>query len=395
MSKATLDKKYTPESVLYLALELGNTSWNLGFSIGLGRNPRQRKMVARDLDELRHEIGLAKKRFGLPAGTVVKSCYEAGRDGFWIHRALEAMGVENQVVDSASIEVNRRARRAKTDNLDVVKLLSMLIRYHNGEESVWSVVRVPTEEEEDQRHLHRQMLGLKTDRTRHINRLKSLLVSQGIRLGVGVCFSQDLQRVRLWDGTTIPPGLMCRLEGEYASLGFVQQRIRELEKKRQEELRHSDTEAIKQVRQLMRLRGIGVNGAWLFVMEFFAWRRFHNRREVGALTGLTPTPYQSGAQARERGISKSGNRHIRAMAIEIAWSWLRYQPNSELFIWYYGRYAKDGKRQRKIGIVALARKLLIAIWHYLETGLDKSDNIGGVWRSPRRGHCTNQLSTIC
>ena len=368
MNKATLNRDYTPENNLYLSLELSNTIWHLGFSTGLGQNPRQRKMKAGDLDELSFEIGQAKKRFGLPAETVVKSCYEAGRDGFWIHRALETIGVENQIVDSASIEVNRRAKRAKTDNLDVVKLLSMLIRYHNGEQSVWRVVRVPTEEEEDERHLHRQLLSLKTDRTRYINRLKSLLVTQGLRMGVGQHFLQDLAKARRWDGSPIPPGLMARLEQEYASLDFVQQQIRELEIERRARLRHADTHALQQVRALMKLRGIGINSAWLFVMEFFAWRQFRNRREIGALAGLTPTPYQSGDQAVERGISKSGNRYIRAMAIEIAWSWLRHQPDSELSTWFHQRYAENGKRQRKIGIVAVARKLLIAMWRYLETG---------------------------
>jgi len=368
MSKATLDKNYTPENILYLSLELSNTLWHLGFSTGLGQNPRQRKIKAGDLDELAFEIRQAKKRFRLPANAVVKSCYEAGRDGFWIHRALETIGVENQVVDSASIEVNRRARRAKTDNLDVVKLLSMLIRYHNGEQSVWRVLRIPTEEEEDDRHLHRQLLGLKVDRTRHTNRLKSLLVTQGIRMRVKSSFPRDLAETRRWDSSPVPPGLMARLGQEYTSLDFVQKQIRKLELERRERLRHADTHALRQVRELMKLRGIGINGAWLFVMEFFAWRQFRNRREVGALAGLTPTPYQSGNQAVERGISKTGNRYVRAMAIEIAWSWLRYQPDSDLAIWYHQRYAENGKRQRKIGIVALARKLLIALWRYLETG---------------------------
>lgn len=368
MNGATLEEKYTPEGVLYLALELGNTTWNLGFSPGLGQTARRRKVEARDMVALRHEIGLAKRRFGLPAAAVVRSCYEAGRDGFWLHRCLVATGVANEVVDSASIEVNRRARRAKTDNLDVGKLLTMLMRYHNGERSVWSVIRVPSVEEEDQRHLHRQLMGLKTSRTRHINRLKGLLAGQGVLMPVTVSFLAQLKQVRLWDGSPIPPGLMCRLEREYANLHFVDQQIRELEAERREILRCSQTKAAQQVRQAMQLCGIGENSAWLFVMEFFAWRQFRNRRQVGAVAGLTPTPYQSGGQAREQGISKSGNRLIRAMAIEIAWSWLRHQPESELSTWYKDRYAAGGKGQRKTGIVALARKLLVALWRYLETG---------------------------
>jgi len=368
MSEATPENEYTPKPVLYLALELSNTWWDLGFSTGLGQDARRRKVEARDLVALQQEMQLAKRRFGLPLDAVVKSCYEAGRDGFWLHRCLVAVGIENKVVDSASIEVNRRARRAKTDNLDVGKLLSMLMRYHNGEPNVWSVIRVPSVEEEDQRHLHRQLLSLKADRTRHINRLKGLLASQGVLLSVGAHFLEDLKRVRLWDGSPIPSGLMSRLEREYAHLRFVEQHIREQEAERREIIRQSEMRAVKQVRDLMSLCGIGENSAWLFVMEFFAWRQFRNRREVGALAGLTPTPYQSGGQARERGISKSGNRLIRTMAIEIAWSWLRYQPHSELARWYRDRYADGGKRQRKVGIVALSRKLLVALWRYLETG---------------------------
>lgn len=368
MNAATLGEEYTPERELYLALELGNSKWDLGFSTGLGQDARRRKVEARDLVALRHEIQLAKRRFGLPAGAVVRSCYEAGRDGFWLHRCLVASGMANEVVDSASIEVNRRARRAKTDSLDVGKLLTMLIRYHNGERSVWSVIRVPSVEEEDQRHLHRQLMALKTSRTRHINRLKGLLASQGVLLPVVASFVAQVKQVRLWDGSPIPPGLMSRLVREYANLRFVDQQLRELEAERREIIRRSETRAAQQVRQAMQLCGIGENSAWLFVMEFFAWRQFRNRREVGALAGLAPTPYQSGGQAREQGISKSGNRLMRAMAIEIAWSWLRHQPASELSTWYKDRYAGGGKGQRKIGIVALARKLLVALWRYLEMG---------------------------
>lgn len=368
MKEATHDQEYTPKKVLYLALELGNTSWNLGFSTGIGQNPRQRKVTARDVAALRYEIRLAKQTLHLPANTPVKSCYEAGRDGFWLHRCLLADGIDNQVVDSSSIEVKRRARRTKTDGLDVVKLLTMLIRYHNGEPTVWSVTQAPTVEQEDQRHLHRQLSDLKTDRTRHINRLKGLLASQGVILPVGNDFLEKVKSARLWDGSPIPPGLMARLERDYRSLIFIEGQIDELKAERRELIRRSDAPAVEQVRQLMTLRGIGENSAWVFVMEFFAWRHFHNRREVGALAGLAPTLYQSGDLARERGISKAGNRLIRAMAIEIAWSWLRFQPQSDLSVWYKERYGQGAKRQRKVGIVAVARKLLIVLWRYLNFG---------------------------
>jgi transposase len=355
-------------STLYLAFELGNTEWKLGFTIGLGQNPRQRTIKAGDLIGLEREIGRAKKRFGLPDEARVLSCYEAGRDGFWLHRYLDSQAVENLVVDSASIEVNRRAKRAKTDRLDVRKLATMLIRYDSGEDKVWSVVHVPSVEAEDSRHLHRQLKSFKADRTRHTNRLKGLLVGQGVRIPVGGDFLERVERVRLWDGTSLPPGLRARLEREYVCFQFVDQQVKLLEAERRELLRTSTEANVEQVRQLLRLRGIGENSAWLFVMEFFSWRAFRTRRQVGGLAGLTPTPYQSSEQSREQGIDKAGNSPVRSLAIEIAWGWLRHQPESELTLWYQKRFGHGSKRLRKIGIVALARKLLIALWRYLEYG---------------------------
>jgi transposase len=329
---------------LYLVFELGNKQWKLGFTIGLGQRPRERTIAAGDLVAFQEEIRLAKKRFELPQTARVMSCYEAGRDGFWLHRYLLSKDIENLVVDSASIEVNRRAKRAKTDRLDVAKLLTMLIRYDYGEKKVWSVVHVPSPGAEDKRHLHRQLATRKVDRTRHINRIKGLLVGQGVRLPVSADFLERLDKVRLWDGSALPKGLRSRLEREYACLQFVGPQIKELEAGRTEAIRTSDDPSVEKVRRLMRLRGIGDNSAWLFVMEFFGWRDFRNRRQVGGLSGLTPTPYQSGDESQEQGIDKSGNCPIRAMAIEIAWGWLRYQPQSELSLWYQRRFGHGSKR---------------------------------------------------
>lgn len=361
-------EKIVSHPTLYLAFELGQKQWKLGFSIGLGQRPRERGMAAGDQQVLRKEIQLAKQRFDLPEDARVLSCYEAGRDGFWLHHYLHTQGIENLVVDSASIAVSRRAKQVKTDHLDVGKLLTMLIRYASGEKKVWSVVHVPDIAAEDKRHLHRELATLKKDRTRYINRLKGLLAGQGLRLAVRGDFLTQLAQVRLWNGSALPAGLHARLAREYAGLQFVEQQIQELEKERQELLRHSEDPSVAQVRQLMRLRGIGINSAWLYVMEFFGWRQFRNRREVGALAGLTATPYQSGDLSREQGISKAGVASVRWMAIEIAWDWLQYQPESELSRWYQRRFGEGSKRVRKIGIVALARKLLIALWRYLETG---------------------------
>jgi transposase len=368
--KTTRKQNDTPVSTkLYLALELSQAEWKLGFTIGLGQAPRLKNIKARNLESLKREIEQAKIRFGLVKEVAVLSCYEAGRDGFWLHRYLETSGIKNLVVDSASIEVNRRYRRVKTDRLDVGKLLNMLVRYHQGEAKVWSVVHVPSVAEEDRRQLHRELLALKREQTHHINRMKGVLASQGVVLEVKTDFVEQLKAVRLWDDSPVPSGLQTLLVREYERLQFGRAQIHQIEEVRKETLSTSQEPAIEQVRRLLRLKGIGVNSAWVYVMEFFAWRGFRNRRELGSLSGLTPTPYESGQSSRERGISKAGNRPVRAMAIEIAWSWLRNQPDSQLSRWYRQRFAKGGSRIRRIGIVALARKLLIALWRYLEDGL--------------------------
>jgi transposase len=355
-------------STLYLAFELGRHHWKLGFTTGMGQRPRERTIAAGDLDALETELERARRRFGLPAEAEVLTCYEAGRDGFWLHRFLEAAGHRSHVVDSSSIEVDRRARRAKTDALDLGALLRLLIRYDAGEHRVWRIVRVPSPEAEDARHLHRELMTLKRDRVRVTNRMKGLLATQGLNLPLDADFPDAVDAAVLWDGLPLLEGLAGRVKREWRRHRFLTHEIRGLEKRRRRLLRESDDPAVEKVRQLLALRGIGANSAWLYVMEFFGWRRFRNRREVGSLAGLAPTPHQSGSSHREQGIQKAGNRHIRALAIEIAWSWLRYQPRSELTKWYNERFGAAGRRMRKVGIVALARKLLIALWRYLETG---------------------------
>jgi transposase len=212
------------------------------------------------------------------------------------------------------------------------------------------------------------LLTAKRDRTRVTNRMKGLLAHQGVVLAVSASFLAELAVVELWDGTALPPGLRARLEREWARVELLTAQIRQLEGERAEALRSDPAPAVELVRRLLRLRGIGVNSAWLYVMEFFGWRQFQNRREVGGLAGLTPPPYQSGELSRELGIAKAGNRYIRAMAMEIAWGWLRLQPESALSRWYQERFGQGSSRLRRIGIVALARRLLVELWRYLETG---------------------------
>lgn len=369
MSTTTTTRTNDRTATLYLAFELGNGKWRLGFTTGLEQKPRERTIPARDVDALLREIARAKERFGLAAGARVVSCYEAGRDGFWLHRYLAAQGVENRVVDSSSIEVNRRQRRAKTDRLDVGKLLRLLLRYEAGERTAWSVVRVPADAEEDARQLHRELLTAKRDRTRVTNRIRGLLASQGLSVALTKDLPKQLERMRRWDGSGLPQSLRRRLDREWAKARFFTEQIQALDRERRQLLREASDPALKKVMQLVHLKGVGINGAWLQTMELYGWRDFRNGKQIGSLAGLTPTPHHSGDLRRELGIDKGGNKRVRWMAIELAWAWLRFQPQSALSQWYEQRFAHGGPRMRKVGIVALARKLLIALWRYLETGV--------------------------
>jgi transposase len=355
--------------VLYVAFELGETEWKLAFSTGLAQRPRVRVVKARDLAKVTAELAAARRRFGLPADAPGVSCYEAGRDGFWLHRALVAAGITNRVVDAASIEVNRRARRAKADRLDAEKLVLMLIRAEQGDPRVWHVVHVLDDGDEDARQLQRELRATIEDRTRLTNRIGSLLATQGVTLRLTGDVPAALRGVRRWDGTPLPPALVARLEREWAMVEGLTARLAALKKCRHQEITAGTDAASEQMRQLVELRGIGDAFATTLVREAFGSRTFHNRREVGAIAGLTPTPYQSGGTHHEQGISKAGNRYLRHMAVELAWFWLRYQPCSELSQWYQRRFAGRGKAAQQIGIVALARKLLIALWRYVTVGV--------------------------
>jgi transposase len=369
MNEAETVRRDEDNRVLFLALELGRREWKLGFATGMGRRPRERVITAGNVEGLGDEIRRARRRFGLREEAEVVSCYEAGRDGFWIHRFLESIGVASHVVDSASIEVKRRKRRRKTDRLDLGALLRLLMRYWGGERKVWSVIRVPSLEAEDARHLHRDLQTLKGDRTRVTNRIKAHLATQGVlEVELKAGFEEFVEELVLWNGLPLGNQLKARLKREWAKVEWLTRQIREVEAERRALLKTSDDPAVEMVRQLCALRGIGINSAWLYVMEFFGWREFRNRRQVGGLAGLAPTPNQSGESNQERGIDKAGNRHVRRMAIEIAWGWLRFQPESALAQWYQEKYGQGSSRMRRIGIVALARKLLVELWRYLETG---------------------------
>lgn len=367
MKAALQIRVYTGEPVLYMAMELADKTWKLQFSDGSRK--RSKSVEALNRFEVLEAIGTAKAKLKLSADCRVISCYEAGREGFSLARWLESVGVENLVVDASAIEVNRKAKRAKTDRVDVEQLMRQLQRYVGGEMGALSVVRVPTDEAEDWRHLHREREALVVERGRHRVRIQCLLRTQGLRVEAKAGFLEQLSGLRRWDGSPVPPELMAQLEREWARHELVNAQIKELEREQRERVRQAGGDgALAMVSRLMRLKAVGWHSAWVLVMEFFAWRGFSNRRELAALAGLTPTPYHSGQSEREQGISKAGNRRIRRLMVELAWMWLRHQPDSALSCWFGQRFGGGGKRLRRIGIVAMARKLLIALWRYLMHG---------------------------
>ena len=361
MTTATQNHDTQNYGVLYLAFELGDRSWKLAFTVGLGQAPRVRSVPAGSLALVRQEIDAAKRRFGLSAETPVVSCYEAGRDGFWIHRALAEMSIRNVVVDSSSIEVNRRQRRAKSDNLDAQKLVEMLVRYEAGERRVWRVVQVPTPQQEDERHLHREIESLQHEQRQLANRMAGLLTTMGVRQKIDTRFGRRLPYLRQYDGTPLPAGLIARLQSEFERWELVHRQLlaaeRELRRRAAAEAQDSQP-----MQLLLSLRGIGPKGAWLLLREGLVWRQFRDRRQVASMAGLVPTPYGSGTSQREQGISKAGNARVRTLLVELAWGWLNYQPDSALTQWFVRRFASGNGRSRKVGIVALARKLLVALW---------------------------------
>src|SRR5881409_3078444 len=334
---------------LYMSLELGDKKWMLTLTDGR-RGPSRYGVDAGDTAVVVDCIRKAKERCGLAAEAKV-------------HSWLLEQGIDNIVVDSASIEVNRHARRAKTDRLDGDKLLAMLLRHRTGER-VWSVLHEPSAEDEDARRTHRELARLTQERTAHTNRIGSLLVLHNLRPRL-IIGGRDWARWWERHGEQVPPVLRAEIERESARLALVRQQVKALEAARRQELA-----AGKQplVAQLMQLRAIGAKGAWVLVKELFGWRRFANRRELAGFLGLAPTPYSSGDSQIEQGISKAGNRRARALLVELAWGGLRLQPGSALSQWFYRRFAGGGKRMRRVGIVALARRLAIALWRYLEHG---------------------------
>lgn len=353
------------EPVLYVAFELGKNQWKLALTSGFGVAAMVRTVSGGDWRAVDHAVGIARRRFGLPVATAIVSCHEAGRDGFWIHRALVARGMANRVVDSSSIDVKRRRRRMKTDRIDALKLVHMLVRACAGEADVWSEVRVPTLAAEAARHVSRERTALTHERTRLVNQVRSWLATMGATLP-----KQQPEgwwtRVRDWAGEALPPPLQQRLARVHARLRLLAEQIATLETAQRQAV--VTAPAASAEARLVQLKGIATTGAAVLVDEGLVWRAFRNRRQVGGLLGFAPLKYESGELSRDQGISRAGNDRLQATMVQLAWSWVHWQPHSALTQWYVTRFGK-GKRARKIGIVALARKLLIALWRWATAGI--------------------------
>ena len=353
------------EPTLYVAFELGKKDWKLAMTSGFGVDPWLRTVAAGDLRAVEGALRQGRLRLGLPAHAPVMSCYEAGRDGFWIHRALTHMGIRNRVVDSASIEVNRRARRAKTDRLDALKLVRMLVRVCYGERRVWSEVRVPTVAEEAARQVSRERTALTQEQTRRINQMRGWLATWGCALPrhrQGGWWTA----VRDWAGAPLPIEVQTRLARAEARGAVVERQLAELEDQQQAAV--TAAAPASALRQLVQLKGVATTSASVLLDEGLVWRAFRNRRQIGGLLGFAPTPYDSGESTREQGISHAGNKRLQTISIQLAWSWVHWQPLSVLTQWYHAHFG-TGKRARRIGIVAVARKLVIALWRYVTTGV--------------------------
>src|ERR1700726_2769630 len=357
-----------------LAIELSKKSWIVAITTTLSDKISQYTLDGCDWKGLLELMERVRTRVAREVGRPVEmiSCYEAGYDGFWLHRLLERHGVRNQVIDPASVQVDRRARRAKTDNIDVAQLLRSLMAYLRGDPKVWSVVRVPSVAEEDDRRLHRERDRLVNERVQHVNRIKGLCALHGIYdyQPLRPQAMARLEQLRTAQGISLPPRLKSEIKRELQRLELVVSMIASLEAERDAIVEDEASTHVnaKKIQNLHQLKAIGPEFAAVLVGEIFH-RDFNNRRQLASYVGYAPSPFQSGNVAHDQGISKAGNRKGRTTGIELAWLWLRYQPDSDLSVWFRARVGTVKGRIRRIAIVALARKLLVALWRYLETGL--------------------------
>lgn len=370
MAKPTQQCESTAVS-LYVALELSAQEWLLTMTTAQSARRVRVRVAPRAWRTLPDVFARAKRQLEVPVDTPVRSCYEAGREAFWPHRCLTQLGIRNVVVDSSSIEVNRRARQAKTDRLDGEHLVRQLIRYWSGDRQVWRVVQVLSREQEDARQGSRGLTALQEARTRYRNQIQGLLTTHGVvgRVRLDGRFAERLARTVDWAGAPLPPGVQSRVLQTWRLLQAVETDRRTARQAERAAARPPAAgTAPTPVQRLAQLRGVAARGATVLTTELFC-RDLHNRREVGALTGLVPTPHRSGTLVQEGGVAPGGIAAVRRIAVDLAWGWIRYQPTSALTRWYQRRFGHGGAVARRIGIVAVARKLIIALWRYVSHGM--------------------------
>ena len=354
-------------ATLFVALELSRSTWLVALHSPLSDKVSQHRIEGGDVEGLLALIARkreqAQARLGRPIRVV--SCFEAGYDGFWLHRWLCAHGIENRVLDAASLLVDRRAKRAKTDRLDAAGLLRTLMALERGEMQVCRVVHGPSPAQEDARRRSRERARLVVERGQHVSRIKGLLMTQGIRdfEPTRRDWPARLEALRTPDGQELAPCLRAEVLRECRRLWQVMEMVAEVEAEQKAVMDAEDGHAAR----LTRLRGIGLTFATVLANEVF-FRDFRNRREVGGYLGLAPSPWQSGGVRRDQGIAKAGNPRARRTAIELAWLWLRHQPGSALVRWFHERVGPGTGRMRRILLVAMARKLIVALWRYVTLG---------------------------
>ena len=364
MTSTTHRRESTPET-LYVALELSTKEWWLTMAPTPGARPRRVRVPVGDRAACATVLAAARAHFGLALEAPVVSCYEAGRDGFWPHRLLTALGATNLVVDSSSIEVSRRARQVKTDRVDGEKLLRLLLRHGGGERGVWQVVHVPSPMVEDARHASRGRTTIQGERTRYRNRIHALLALHGVRLRLDSTFPARLAALTDWEGEPLRSGVRGRLLLMWRLLQAIE--AERVQARANDERRLRDRGAAPAAQQLVRLRGVAARSATVLADELWS-RGLRNRRELGGLTGLVSAPYASGTRHLDQGLTRAGLPRVRHIAVQLARGWLRHQPASALTQWYHARFGGRGVVAFRIGIVALARRLLIALWRFVTVG---------------------------
>jgi transposase len=361
-------------ATLYVALELSKSKWLVGLHWSGSDKLSEHVVQGGDHEQLFALIDRKRQEAerALLQPVRVVSCYEAGFDGFWLHWMLHGRSVENRVLDPASIPVNRRKRRAKSDRIDLKMLMRVLMALERGEERVCQVVHAPTMEDEDRRRGSREREELVKERTRHTNRIGGLLMTQGVRTFEPrrKDWPSQLEALLRPDGRPLPPVLKKEIARECERLELAMRQIAEIETEQRIALKAPAPAASPEgrVQSLCKLRGMGLTGSTKLEQEVF-FRDFRNQRQVGGYVGLGGSPWQSGGVDRDQGISKSGNPRARTLAIELAWLWLRHQPDSALARWYEAKVAGAKGRLRRIAIVALARKLIVALWRYVTMGV--------------------------